>query len=322
MNNFRVVVTDDRFRGKYDIERRVLNEIGAQLEIHDLRSPEEAVRVLKNADGILVNLYPINEAVIKGLERCQVLSRYGVGYDNVDVPAATKKRIWVARVPDYGFEDVSDHALALLMACVRNLTIKDTHIRKGEWNIDGAYPNHRVKGKVMGLLGFGGIARTLRRKLTGLGLSRVIVHDPYVEEKVLRDAQVVPVNLDTLFRDSDFLSIHVALTDETRHLVNSTRLSRMKPTAILINTSRGPVVDELALAEAVSTGGLAGAGLDVFETEPLPADSLLRQFETIVLSDHSGWYTEESVVELKTKAARNVMEVLKGNKPTYPVNEL
>lgn len=321
MAQFRVVVTDDRY-GSYREEEEVLKEIGARLEVHNLTTEEETVRVLKDADAALVNLHPMGAGVIRRLEKCRVLSRYGVGYDNVDVEAATAKGIWVARVPDYGFEDVSDQALALLLGCVRKIAFKDRRVRSGGWNLIKEQPCFRVRGKVLGFIGFGGIARTLHRKLQGFGLAGVLVVDPYVDPAAVRQAGAEPVDLDTLLARADFISLHATLTAETRHLINGRAIERMKPTAILVNTSRGPLVDEQALAEALAAGRLAGAGLDVFEKEPLPADSPLRRLDNVILSDHTGWYSEESIVELKTKAARNVLEVLKGGKPVYPVNQV
>lgn len=322
MSRFRIVVTDDRYGGNYAIERKVLQEIDAALEVHDLRSDEEAAGVLKGADGVLVNLYPMRASTIEQLDRCRVLSRYGVGYDNVDIDAATKKGIWVTRVPDYSLEDVSDHAVALLLAAVRKVTFRDRSIREGRWNLPPRQPSYRTNGKVLGIIGFGAIGRTLARKMSGFGLSRVLIHDPYVDAKAAREAGVISVDLETLLRESDFVSLHAALTPQTRHLLDTTTLALMKPTAILVNTSRGPLVKEAALADALASDRLAGAGLDVFEEEPLPMESPLRQLDNVILSDHAGWYTEESVVELKTKAARNIVEVLNGEAPTYPVNRL
>ncbi len=317
---FTVVVTDDRYGGNYREEEAELATVGARLEVRNLSTEEEALRSLARADAILVNLFPLGVRVIEAMERCRVISRYGVGYDNVDVPAATRKGIWVARVPDYSLEEVSDQALALLMACVRKVAYKDRAIRAGRWNLHKDQPCHRMAGGTMGLVGYGAIARCLHRKIAGLGLARILVHDPYVDPAVVKAAGCVPVDLEALVRQSDFLSVHVPLSSETRGLIGERQISAMKPTAVLVNTSRGPVVDEKALAAALAAGRLAGAGLDVFETEPLPPESPLRKLDTVVLSDHAGWYSEESIVELKTKAARNVAAVLGGGKPVYPVN--
>jgi D-3-phosphoglycerate dehydrogenase len=320
-DRFRVCVTDDRYGG-YAEEQSVLRSVGADLAIMNLRSEEEALTALRDTDAVLVNLFSLSGRVIAGLERCKVISRYGVGYDNVDVEAATRKGIWVARVPDYSIEDVSDQALALLLACVRKIGYKDRWIRAGGWNLQKDQPAYRVAGKILGLVGFGAIARSLVRKVGGLGLARVLVYDPYVPARDVEEAGARAVGLDVLMAESDYVSVHVPLAPATVKLVGEEQIRRMKKSAILVNTSRGAVVDESALCAALRDGRICGAGLDVFEREPLPPDSPLRRLENVVLSDHTGWYSEESTVELKTKAARNVAAVLAGNAPIYPVNSL
>ena len=319
MAGFKVIVTDDRY-GSYTEETAVLKEIGASVEVHNLGDETETTRVLRDADGILVNLHPLPASVIQELQKCRVISRYGVGYDNVSVEAATAKGIWVARVPDYCLEDVSDQALALLLGCVRKVAFKDRRIREGAWNLHREQPSYRIAGKILGLVGYGAIARTLHRKLSGFGLGRVLVFDPYLDPKKIEENGAESVNLRALLKNSDYVSVHAPLSDETRGLIGSRELSLMKRTAILVNTSRGPLIEEKAVAEALADGKITAAGLDVFETEPLPEDSPLRRLDNVILSDHTGWYSEESVAELKTKAAQNVLEVLKGGKPTYPVN--
>jgi D-3-phosphoglycerate dehydrogenase len=319
MAGLKVIVTDDRY-GSYDEETAVLKEIGASVEVHNLGDEAETAQVLRDADGILVNLHPLPATVIQELPKCRVISRYGVGYDNVSVEAATAKGIWVTRVPDYCLEDVSDQALALLLGCVRKVAFKDRRIREGAWNLHKEQPSYRITGKTLGLIGYGAIARTLHRKISGFGLGRVLVFDPYLDPKKIEENGAESATLRSLLKNSDYISVHAPLNDGTRGLIGGRELSLMKKTAILINTSRGPLLEEKAVADALASGKIAAAGLDVFETEPLPADSLLRQLDNVILSDHTGWYSEESVVELKTKAAQNVLEVLKGGKPIYPVN--
>ncbi len=321
MADYLVAVTDDRY-GAYREEEKVLADVGAQIEVHTLESDEQAIEVLKEADALLCNLFPLKAKVIKSLSRCKIISRYGVGYDNVDVEAATGSGIWVANVPDYAFEDVSDHALALLLACVRKITFKDKLIRKGNWNLHGRQKCYRIKDKILGLIGYGSIARALHRKASGFGLAKVYVFDPFIDREFIRDSAGVPCDLETLLRESDYISIHAPLNKETRHMVGSRQLGLMKKEAILVNTSRGPLVSEKALVKALKEGSIAYAGIDVFEAEPVAKDSPLKKLDNVVLSDHTGWYTEESIVELKTKAAQNIAEVLKGEKPVYPINNV
>jgi D-3-phosphoglycerate dehydrogenase / 2-oxoglutarate reductase len=321
MPDLTVIVTDDRY-GSYTEEEEVLSSIGARLEVKQLASEAEAISALQQADGILNNLFPMTARVIESLQRCKVISRYGVGVDNVDIEAATRKRIWVARVPDYSIEEVSDQALALLLGCIRKIAYKDRKVREGKWNLHKDQPAHRIAGKTLGLVGFGAIARCLRRKVTGLGLSQVLVYDPYVPAEAIEKAGCASVQLSKLLAESDYISVHVPVTPQTKGLIGEREIAAMKTDAILVNTSRGPVIDESALGRALADHRLAGAGLDVFEKEPLPPGSILRTLDTVILSDHTGWYSEESVVELKTKAARNVASVLRGGAPVYPVNSL
>ena len=321
MSNFTVIVTDDRY-SSYREEEEVLGSVGATLRVLQLSSEDEAIRELSGADGILVNLFPLTGRIIRSLDRCKVISRYGVGYDNVDVRAATEKGICVARVPDYCFEDVSDQALALLLGCIRKVAFKDRKVRAGEWNLHKAQPTHRVRGKKLGLVGFGGVARCLNRKVSGFGLAEVLVCDPFVTAEDIRAAGAKAVDMKTLLAEADFISMHVPLGKDTQSLIGEIEIGMMKRSAILINTSRGPVVNESALTEALRSGRIAGAGLDVFEKEPLPPESPLRSIDTVILSDHAGWFSEESIVELKKKAAQNVADVLEGRMPAYPVNLL
>jgi D-3-phosphoglycerate dehydrogenase / 2-oxoglutarate reductase len=319
VSRFTVVIADDRYAA-YDEERAVLAEVDAEIRHFRGGSRGDAAAAFAPADALLVNLYELDAGLIDALPRCRVISRYGVGYDNVDVEAATRKGIWVARVPDYCFEEVADHALALLLGCARAIAYKDRRVRAGGWNLHRDQKNYRLSGRTLGIVGFGNSAKCLLRKVSGLGFARVLVRDPYARDSTVRASGATLVDLDTLMAESDYISLHVPLNEETRHLVGAAELSLVKRGAILVNTARGHVVDEPALAAALADGRLGGAGLDVFEEEPLPAASPLRALDNVIFTDHAGWYSEESVVELKTKAARNAAAVLAGGEPVYPVN--
>jgi D-3-phosphoglycerate dehydrogenase len=321
MSEFRVAVADARF-GSYREEEEVLKEVGAELVMHDLASDAEAIEALKDVDGVLLNLFPLGAKVIRRMKKCRIISRYGVGYDNVDVEAATNQGIWISNVPDYAYEDVSDHALGMLLDCVRKITIKDRRIRRGDWNLHSRFQCRRIKDKILGFIGYGGIARALHRKVSGLGLAKVLVFDPYIDREYIRDNGGDPCDFETLLKESDFISIHAPLTKETRRLIGAKQLAMMKEEAILINTSRGPLINEAALAKALQEKKIGFAGLDVFESEPLQKDSPLKKLDNVILTDHAGWYTEESLVELKTKAAMNIAEVFRSGKPIYPVNQV
>lgn len=321
MRKYRVVVTDDRY-GSYQEENDVLSELGIEVEVHDFKDRTEAKSVLKDADGVLVNLFPMTREIILSMNNCKVISRYGVGYDNVDVEAATEKKIWVSRVPDYSMEDTSDHAFALLLNSIRKITYRDRMVRKGKWNLHKDWPSFRIKGKTLGLIGFGNISRTLFRKVSGFKLGKILIFDPYIHPNEIIRVGGIPVSIETLLKESDYISIHVPLTEETKGMFGVNEFKLMKKTAVIINTSRGPILDEEALYHALKQGEIAAAGIDVYKTEPLPMKSPLRSLDNVTFTDHAGWYSEESIIELKTKTARNILEVLKGKQPLYPVNNI
>lgn len=321
----KVVVTDDRY-GNYSEEKSVLKELSVELIILAPESNREErienLKIIQDADALLVNLFPMTKEIISGLNKCRIISRYGVGYDNVDINEATKKGIWVANVPDYSIEDVSDQALAFLMGCVRKVAYKDRMIRQGKWNLHNDQPIHRMKNKVLGIIGYGAIGKRFHEKIKGLGFSKILVSDPYIDKKIILENGAVPAEFEETLSNSDYISIHVPLDNSTKKMIGKKQLSFMKKNSIIINTSRGAVLDEQAVIEALINGWINGAGLDVFETEPLPLDSPLHNLDNVILADHTGWYSEESKVELKTKAAMNILAVLKGGKPIYQVNDI
>ena len=315
---FNVVVTDDRY-GSYKEEKEVLSEIGARLTVYDFKADDHVFPYLEDVDALLVNLFPMTSRIIGALKKCKVISRYGVGFDNVDVDAAWEQGIWVARVPDYCTEDVSDHAVALLLSAIRSIAFKDRRIRQGGWNLQQDQPCHRIEGKVLGIIGYGRSGQAVRKKMSGFSLSRVLVHDPSESAAKLRADSVEQASLREVLACSDYVTIHVPLMPATEHMIGEKELDLMKESAILVNTSRGPVLDEEALYLALKNETIAGAALDVFTEEPLPVFSPLKKLDNVVLSDHSGWYSIESISDLKTKAAQNVLAVLKGGEPVSPV---
>lgn len=321
MPKFKVIVTDDRY-GNYDVEKAVLCPIGAEINIANCETFDEVLNTCRDADGIMVNLAPIPARVIQELEKCKVIARYGVGYDNVDVEACTRKGIYVANVPDYCAEDVSDHALALLLGCIRKIARRDAQVRRGQWNICKTDPVYRIAGKTFAFLGYGMIARCLHRKISGLNLGGILVYDPFLDAEFVKSQGAEPADFETALKEADYISIHMPLNENTRGIINEKAFSMMKPTSIIINTSRGPVIDEAALIKALSDGWINSAGLDVHGKEPLDRDNPLMKLENCILTDHTGWYSEESMDELKRKVAENVRDVLIGGKPKYPVNKL
>ena len=322
MSKFQVVTTEDRMQS-YEEERRILGQVDADFQVHDCQDRKRILEVVRDADGVMLNLHKFDSGLIGQLRRCRVISRYGIGYDNVDLAAASRKQIWVANVPDYGAQEpVADHALALLLACIRKIPYRNQKIRAGKWNLSKEQPCYKIEGKVLGLIGYGSIGRRMHGKCSGLGLREVLVSDPVVPPAEIEANGGVPVSMDTLLKEADYVSLHVPLTGDTRNLIDTRELSMMKSSAILINTSRGPVVNEAALAASLEQGQINSAGIDVYAQEPPDPQNPLLRLDNVVLSDHCGFYSEETIRELQRKAAQNVAEVLKGNKPLHPVNDL
>ncbi len=318
MADLRVVVVDYNYPD-LDIETEVLAKWGASVEGFHCTSPEEVARVGQDADALITQYAPVTARVISSLRKCRAIGRYGIGVDNIDVRAATEKGIAVINVPSYCEEEVSDHALAMLLAWARKVVHYTNEVRGGRWDWKTGRPIYRLQGKVLGLLGFGKIARLLARKAQALGME-IIAHDPYVPPEKMHEMNVTPVGFEELLGRSDFLSVHVPLTEGTRHLIDAKALSSMKPTACLINTSRGPVVDERALIEALREGRLAGACLDVMEKEPPDEGNELLSMPQVLVSPHVAWYSEESQMELRRKVATDIGRALNGLLPEGLVN--
>ena len=312
---FKIIITDCD-HPSVEIEKKILSEINPELTLETCKTEEDVIAVASDADGIINQYAPFTRKVIKSLNRCKIIARYGVGVDNIDVEAATENNIIVANVPDYCLDEVSTHAIALMLDCARGITSLDRKVRDKKWDFTLAKPLFRTKGKILGLFGLGRIARMVAQKASGFGL-RIIAYDPYVSKV---DIGVKLVELSQLLTDSDFLSIHVPLTDKTRHSFSENELRTMKKTSYLVNTSRGPIVDEKALYVALKEKWIAGAALDVMEKEPPDWEDPLLKLDNIIMTPHISFYSEESYVELKTKVAESVRAVLKGELPRAMVN--
>ncbi len=313
----KVVVTDSVFPS-LDPERAVLRGLA---DVQLAPSKEEAVlrEVARDADALLNCYAPLSRDLIASLRRCRVIARYGIGVDTVDLGAASAAGIMVTNVPDYCIDEVSDHALALILALTRGVARALLATRAGAWDVGVVRPLHRLRGRTLALVGFGRIARALGAKAAPLGL-RVLAYDPYVGPEAISAGGAEPVDLSTALREADILSIHVPLTEETLHLIDQRALAAMKPTALLVNTSRGAVVDTAALAMALRAERLAGAGLDVLETEPPSAEVELLRLANVIVTPHVAFYSEESLLELQTRAAEEVARVLRGERPRSLVN--
>lgn len=284
-------------------------------------TPEAVLAVARSADVVMIqSLRPsLTRNVIEQLERCRCIVRLGIGYDNVDVAAATARGILVCNIPTYCVDDVADHALALLLASARHLARQDRWIRAGRWDRTGARPARRMKGSTLGFVAFGRIARALAERVSGFGMT-MLAYDPYLDAGAIAAYGAQKVELDDLLRRSDFISVHSPLTDETHHLLGGREFGLMKDGVFIVNTSRGPLIDEVALVEALRAGKVWGAGLDVMEHEPLPPDSPLRAFDNVTFTPHVAANSEESVADLYRTACQIAIDVAAGAWPEGVVN--
>ncbi len=302
-----VVALDDGYAA-YDQEQALLAQVGARFDLRPCRRNEtQAVAAVRDADVVLVRESPVSRRVIDAMSRCKAVIRYGIGVDNIDQVAASERRIMVANVPDYGTDEVSSHAVALTLAVSRRLWLHDREVREGRWSTGVLQPMFRLRGRTLGLVGFGRIAQMTLEKLAGFGFARVLVHDPRAE----LPAGLERADMDTLCAESDVISLHAPLNDKTRHLLNAQRIALMRPTAIVINTARGGLVDTDALYEALAERRILGAGLDVFEQEP-PGIHKLFKLDNVVVTNHMGWYSEEAMRDLQRKTAEEAVRVLSG----------
>lgn len=319
MNNLKVVVTDYEYKS-LDLEREEIGKIKADFfDTYQCKTEEQVIAAAKDADGIIVQYAPITRRVIESLEKCKIIATYGIGTDKIDVQAATERGICVANVPDYGIEEVSDHALLLLLALVRKVVVLNNAVKSGVWDYKLAKPVYRIKGKKLGLIGFGRIPRLVAEKARGFGLD-ISCYDPYVAKEAVAQAGVRKLEFDELIAEADFISIHVPYTQETRHMFKAETFKKMKKTSFLVNVGRGPVVDEQALISALLNGEIAGAALDVTEKEPISPHSPLLKMENVIITPHAAWYSEEAAAALQKGAAQQVVQVLQGFYPQNLVN--
>jgi D-3-phosphoglycerate dehydrogenase len=314
-----VVITDTDF-ADLSIEREVLAEVGAEVIVGRCRTEADIVELAADADGLITQYAPITRAVIERLPRCRVVARYGIGVDTIDVPAATAAGIWVGYGGDYCRTEVAEHAVALLFALARRVVAFDRSVRSGVWNASGVGgPMRPIAGRTLGLVGLGTIGREVARRALALGLT-VVASDPALTPEAARECGVELVDFPTLLERSDFVSLHSPLLPQTRHLMNAETLRLMKPTAYLINTSRGGLVDQAALAAAIREEAIAGAALDVLEREPISPDDPLLGLSGVIVTPHAAFYSADSLRELQRRVALNVVVALRGGRPPWVVN--
>ena len=319
-----VVIADYDF-GDADIERAIIEGAGLRLVAAQCKTQDDVIATASDADAIIAQYVTVGARAIGALTRCHVIARYGTGTDIVDVDAATRHGILVTNVPnDWCEDEVADHAMALLLAAARKICRYDQATRSGTWQWQTGEPIHRISGGTLGLVSFGAIAQAIGRRATGFGL-RVIASDPYLPAADITARGAAPVSLEELLEQSDYLIIQAPLTKETHHLIGEPELRRMKPTAILVNTARGPIVSDDALYRALTENWIAGAGLDDIEEEPAkqrnwtPANPLFR-LDNVIITPHAAYYSEEAIRTVREFAAHEVVRVLTGEAPLSPVN--
>ena len=295
-------------------ERLELEKVGAEQIVLPRIEGDELIEKARDAHGIIDVDSPITRRDMEAMEDLKVVLRTGVGVDVIDVDAATDLGVAVVCVPDLWIREVANHAFALLLACNRRLLKLDSIIRSGGWVPVIPSPVGSIHGETLGIVGFGRIGRALASRAQAFEM-KVVAHDPYLPQEAFGAAGVEPVSFDDLLRRSDYISVHSPKTDETTHMFDEAAFAKMKRTAYLINTSRGPVVDQSALVRALGAGEIAGAGLDVLETEPPPADDPLLGMDNVVLTPHSSYYSDPAIADLPVRCGQEVARVLTGRRP-------
>ncbi|MGI6603554.1 MAG: C-terminal binding protein [Firmicutes bacterium] len=316
MAQFKVVMTDNIFPD-LELEKKMLQEAGAELILAD--PTRDLAEQLKDADAVINVYVKMPATVIEQLDKCKLIIRNGIGVDTIDLDAASRKGIMVANIPTYCLDEVATHATALILACSRKVVYLNNKVKAGIWNVKLAIPIHAPESSVVGLMGFGRIPRAVSRKLQGLGF-KVIAHDPYVSQSDAENYGVTMVDFPTLVKESDYLSIHCPLTKETRGMFDYKVFQQMKRSAYIVNTARGAVINEKDLIKALRDGLIAGAALDVLETDGIAPDHPFLEMENVIITPHAAWYSEESMVRRRTQTIEEVVRVLQGGEPTSFVN--
>lgn len=309
----KVLITDYEY-ANVDIEKEMFREAGMELIEGQWKTADELKEVARDADGIITQYADMNREVIEQLEHCKIIIKYGIGINSIDVEAATEKGIYVCNIPDYGVDEVTNQAIAFMFALARKLYITDKDIRNGIWDYTRLVPIQRFENSTVGIVGFGRMGQELARKLAPFGV-KLLAYDPEFKKEKGNSLNVESVDLDTLLRQSDFITLHCPATDSNIGFINDDAFDKMKKTAYLINTARGVVVDQKALTRALEEKKIAGAGIDVYETEPIDPNDPLLKLDNVILSGHSSWYSETAIENLHIKAVQEVINVLEGNLP-------
>jgi len=313
-----IAITENIFP-TLDPAKAALARLNPTLRMAKSTSAEDILAVARDADAILVTYAKLTADLINQLIRCKAIGRFGLGVDNIDLPACKAKGIAVNYVPDYCIHEVSDHAVTLLLSLIRKIPYSNRLVQAGRWEMPAVVPIRRIEGTVLGLIGFGHIPRLVAPKAKAFGM-KVIAYDPYAKPEVFRNAGVDGVDLDTLLATADYISVHAPHTPQTRGMVNAQTFARMKKGVYIVNTARGPLIDEPALIAALDSGQVGGAALDVVMVEPLAKDSALLGRDNVIITPHTAFYSIEALDELQSKCASDVARVLSGEKAVYPIS--
>jgi D-3-phosphoglycerate dehydrogenase len=307
-------------------ERKLIEDAGLNLVFIPNSDQERFLKEVVDTDAVITADKPITKEIIDSMKNCKVIVRQGIGYDTIDLISSKEKGIAVCNIPDYSIEEVSDFTLALMLTILRHTNVYDQHTRKGIWDIQSVHTvsgfpaMRRFSTQTLGIFGFGRIAKLVAKKAKPFGF-KIIATDPYVDPKIAEDMDVQLVDFDTVVRESDIMSINTPLTSETRHQFNIEVFKKMKPTAFIVNTGRGPLIKEDDLYEALKNKIIAGAAIDVTETEPLPVDNKLFTLDNLIISPHAAFFTSDSLEELRRRACEEVIRVLSGQEPENRVNK-
>lgn len=315
----RTVYVTDATYSHHDHERAALAPYDCSFTVRQCKTAADVIAQCADAEALLNQYAPLTREVFAALPNLKMVVRYGVGYDSVDVAAATEYGVMVVNVPDYGVQEVADHTLAMLLGIVRKIPQTVASVQAGVWNDNLFHPIMGLADKTVGLLGFGNIAREVNKRVQAFNM-RVLAYDPFLPTDVFAQHHAVAASWQDVLSQSDIVCIHLPLNADTKHFINAERLALMKPTSYLVNTARGGIVDAQALADALRDGRIAGAALDVLEHEPMPAVHPLRGVDTCIITCHIAWYSEDSLVRLQHYAGLEIARVCAGGQPKHVVN--
>ena len=324
ISNPKVVITDYDY-GDLEIEKAILHGVGAEVIPRQAKCEEDLFEAAEDCFGMINQYARVGRETIQRMKQCKIIARYGVGVDIVDVDAATVRGILVTNVQDYCTEEVADHSIALWLTLARKLPRYYKAIRSGVWNWQTGAPVFRIRGRVMGIVSFGKIGQAIAERARGFGVE-LMVYDPYISQSSIEKMGCRPVNKETLIRESDFLMMQAPMTEETHHFLSFDEFKLMKSNAIVINTGRGPTIDNKALYQALTQQEIAAAGLDDPEEEPAkrsswdPKDNPIFSLPNVLVNPHAAYYSEESIRIARETAATQVAKMIRGEVPDYPMN--